>query len=85
MDEITNAEELQAMIEADERADSEWLKPREFAKMIGVAPQLVYYYIRTEKIESIKCLCGSRVINAKQAREVFESRGQQISKDPEVD
>lgn len=79
-----SAEELQQQIEADELADAEWLKPRDFAKSIGVTPQLVYYYVRTGKIESQQCLCGNKVINVKQAREVFESRGQEISKEPDA-
>lgn len=75
-----SAEELQRQIEEDELEDATHMTPRDFAKLQGVSPQLVYYYIRTGKIESQQCLCGRKVIDKEQARQVFDARGQEISK-----
>lgn len=79
-----SAEELQRQVEADELEDATHMSPRDFAKLIGVSPQLVYYYIRSGKIEAVQCLCGRKVIDKDQAREVFESRGREISKESDA-
>lgn len=73
-------EALVAAMERDELADATCLSPRDFAKTIGVSPQLVYYYIRTGKIKGIVCQCGRKVINVDEARTVFESRGTTVDK-----
>lgn len=78
-----NIDDLVAAMERDELQDAEWLKPRDFAKVIGVAPQLVYYYIRNGRIESQQCLCGNKVINRKQAQHVFDTRGSVLNKEPD--
>ncbi len=83
-DEPLNTDELIAAMERDEVEGATHLSPRDFAKSIGVAPQLVYYYIRTGKIEATTCLCGRKVIEVEQARQVFESRGSYINKEPDA-
>ncbi len=80
-DSYDNIDDLVAAMERDELEDAEWLKPRDFAKLIGVAPQLVYYYIRNGRIVSQQCLCGNKVINKKQAKMVFDTRGSVLSKE----
>lgn len=71
-------DELEAQLELDDIAEQARevgkLTPREYAKMKGVAPQLVYYYIRTNKIELEYCICGRRVIDVKLADAVFDAR-----------
>jgi len=64
-------DEVMRQIELDELSDATKLTPRDFAKLIGRAPQLVYYYIRTNKIDVEICQCGRKVIDVKQAKEVF--------------
>jgi hypothetical protein len=39
------------------------LSPREYAKIRGIAPQLVYYYLRTGKLKEERCVCGRKVID----------------------
>jgi predicted site-specific integrase-resolvase len=56
------------------------LTPREFAQLIGVAPQMVYYYIRNGRINVERCICGRKVIDVETAKAVFakttEARGE---------
>ena len=46
---------------------AEVLPIRDYAKYKGLAPQLVYYYIRTKKIETNLCQCGRKIINVRDA------------------
>jgi hypothetical protein len=61
---------------ADQAREVGKLTPREYAKLNGMAPQLVYYYIRTKKLELEYCLCGRRVLDVNTADKFFESRRQ---------
>jgi hypothetical protein len=57
-----------------------YLTPREYAKLNGLNPQLVYYYIRTKKIEVEHCKCGRKVIHIEAADKVFANS--RAGKDP---
>lgn len=74
----SNMDELRAMIEADELADkAEALKkmtPVEYARMRGIAPQLVYYYIRSGRLEKEQCICGRGVIDVESADQVLQAK-----------
>lgn len=48
--------------------------PIEFAKERGMAPQMVYYYIRQGTIEPLECLCGRHVIDAEQANKALKAK-----------
>lgn len=50
------------------------LTPIDFAKLIGKAPQLVYYYIRTGVIKDERCACGRKVVDVHSAREALETK-----------
>jgi hypothetical protein len=39
------------------------LTPREYGKLRGMAPQMVYYYIRIGVVDVERCQCGRRVID----------------------
>jgi hypothetical protein len=81
-----NFDELKRLIEEDELKDQvdavisgelegelTKMTPRDFAKTRrGLQPQLVYYYIRTNKIRQEKCICGRWVIDIKEATEFFD-------------
>lgn len=82
-DSYDNIDDLVAAMEQDELGDAEWLKPRDFAKLINVSPQLVYYYIRNGRIESQQCLCGNKIINRKQAQHIFNTRNSVLNKENE--
>lgn len=64
--------ELEDQVEA-----TGFLSPRDYAKMRStpdskIAPQMVYYYVRTGKLEMLRCVCGRKVVNVKEADAVFE-------------
>lgn len=56
----------------DKLAEVEIATPRDYAKMRRVAPQLVYYYIRSGKLNTQICDCGRRCIPIKEADELFD-------------
>jgi hypothetical protein len=47
------------------------LTPREYGRLRGIQPQLVYYHIRNKHIELELCICGRKVIDVKAADEYF--------------
>jgi hypothetical protein len=62
--------------ELQEQADEVgFLTPREFAKLVSIAPQQVYSWIRKGVIESERCKCGRRVVHVARAKGVVEERG----------
>jgi hypothetical protein len=78
-----NTDDLIRRIEADELADkldaardgTAKMSVREYAKVKGLEPQLVYYYIRNGKIDQEHCpCCGRKVIDVKSADEFFRQR-----------
>jgi hypothetical protein len=81
-----NTDDLFKQMERDELQDQMELlgkmTPREFAKLKCIAPQQVYYYIRSGKIEMEKCICGRHVIDTEKASEFLDSRKQRVQ--PEV-
>jgi hypothetical protein len=66
-----NVDELAAMIEADDLADAQKLTPREYGRMRGISPQLVYYHLRVGNLDRETCICGRKVIDVKLADEFF--------------
>lgn len=57
---------------AEQANEVGFLTPREYAKLRGLNPQLVYYYIRTKKITPELCKCGRKVIEVKLADEALK-------------
>jgi hypothetical protein len=72
---MKNADQLIAQMERDELQDAKVLSPRDMAKVLGVAPQLLYYYIRTKQIEVKICECGRKVVDVGETIEFFRKRG----------
>lgn len=68
-----NMDELIAKMEADELEGAPYLTPRDFAKMVGDSPQLVYYHIRQKHIKKTRCVCGRTVINVEEAKAFWET------------
>jgi hypothetical protein len=50
------------------------LTPREYGKLRGMAPQMVYYWIRNKVIETETCVCGRRVVDVKACDEALSTR-----------
>lgn len=62
-------------LEIEDQAETVgFLTPREYAKLRGMQPQLVYYFIRTKKIEVELCKCGRKVVNVETADEFFRTQ-----------
>lgn len=49
------------------------LTPLEYARLRGKVPQLIYYYIRNQKLSLEYCVCGRRVLDVKTADDFFAS------------
>ncbi len=63
------------LLDIQEQADEVgYLTPREYAKLRGMAPQLIYYYIRNKVVEVELCKCGRKVIHVKTVDRVLEER-----------
>ncbi len=61
--------------ELQEQADEvDYLTPREFAKLINVAPQQVYGWIRKGVIVDERCQCGRRVVQVSRAQATLQAR-----------
>ena len=72
MDEFSgNADELIAQMQKDELEGATKLTPREYGKLRGIAPQLVYYHIREGHIKKENCICGRSVIDVDTADQYF--------------
>jgi hypothetical protein len=72
-----NIDELFAQMEADDLADqaevSDLLTPVDYARLRDRRPQLVYYYIRTGRLDIERCNCGRKCINVNKADALFTS------------
>lgn len=67
-----NMDELIRQMELDEIADMTKATPREYGKLRGIQPQLVYYHIREGHIKKEHCICGRAVIDIDQADTYFK-------------
>jgi hypothetical protein len=70
-----NFDELIRLMQADELEDARLITPVEYGKLRGIAPQLVYYYIRSHKLEVERCECGRRCIEREEADKLFRKTG----------
>jgi hypothetical protein len=83
---VYSTDELLAQMAKDEAEGATKLSPREYGLLRGIKPQLVYYYIRTGKLELEHCICGRKVIDVAAADEFFKGKeqGVQASDDTNV-
>jgi hypothetical protein len=70
-----NTDELIRLIEQDETTDKikvlSKATPIEYARSRGIAPQKVYYAIRTGKLDKEECVCGRGVVDVGAADAIF--------------
>jgi hypothetical protein len=71
-EEILSQDELLAAMERDELEGATKLSPREYGKLRGISPQLVYYHIRQGKVQKETCICGRSVIDVDLADQFFK-------------
>lgn len=76
-----NLDELQKQIELDEIADGEYATPIQFAKTKGIAPQRIYYLIRSGKLASERCKCGRLVVAIRAAEEALSQSSRTRNRD----
>jgi hypothetical protein len=81
-----NVDELIRLVEEDELRDraetSELMSPIDYAKLRGLKPQKVYYYLRTGKLEEQYCNCGRKCVNVVLADALFEELEKKSRKIP---
>jgi hypothetical protein len=83
---MANFDELKRQIEQDELEDQldvalqgnngehgSKMTVIDFARARKMQPQLVYYYIKTHKLDQEKCICGRWVIDVQKATDFFDS------------
>lgn len=66
-----NIDKIVEQMELDELSDMEKLTPREFARLVDMSPQLVYYHIRAGHLTTEVCICGRKVLDVALARKVL--------------
>lgn len=66
-----NLDELIERMKQDELEDATKLSPREYGKLRGIQPQLVYYHIREGHVIKETCQCGRSVIDIDLADKYF--------------
>lgn len=77
-----NLDSLFAAMQQDELDDahdaaldgSRKMSVREYAKFKKMQPQLLYYYLRTGKLEEENCICGRKVLDVEKADQFFAAR-----------
>lgn len=67
-----NSDELIELMKRDELEDMTKLSPRDYGKLRGIAPQLVYYHIREGHVDKERCACGRSVIDIDKADQYFK-------------
>lgn len=72
-----NTDDLFRKMQEDELADAAKLTPREYAKLKGMSPQLVYYHIRAGHLKTETCLCGRTVLDVAEANGYFNPKNVQ--------
>lgn len=63
--------EFELMELEDQAQEVGKLSPREYGKLRGISPQLVYYYIRNKQLDIELCICGRKVIDVVLADKFF--------------
>jgi hypothetical protein len=81
-DKVFTTDELFDQMERDELEGQTKLSPRDYGRLRGIAPQLVYYHIRQGHVDMEKCICGRSVIDIDKADQYFK-KGQHASDDNE--
>lgn len=67
-----NMDELMAQMQLDDLDGVTKLSPRDYGKLRGISPQLVYYHIREGHIKKEQCLCGRSVIDVELSDQYFQ-------------
>jgi hypothetical protein len=72
---MANIDDVIRQMQADEEEDAPKITPVNYGRLRGLAPQLIYYYIRRGKITTSHCDCGRKVIDKEEADDFLRSIG----------
>ena len=68
------------LIDIQEQANEvDFLTPRDYARLKGVAPQMIYYHIRTGTLETFHCACDEKSLTSKKATTVYRRRRKHVA------
>jgi len=70
-DKVLSTDELFAEMDKHEFEGATKISPRDYGKMRGISPQLVYYHIRQGHLTKEVCNCGRSVIDIDLADKYF--------------
>lgn len=76
-----NMDDIVAEMEREDAEGATKLSPREYARLRGKKPQLIYYYIRTKRLQLEQCICGRNVIDVEATDKFFA--GASVARDDE--
>jgi hypothetical protein len=71
-EEVLSTEQFIQAMELEDLEDATKCSPRDYGKLRGIAPQLVYYHIRNGKVDKERCICGRSVIDIDKADQFFK-------------
>lgn len=64
-------DQIDATLAGETKGEQTKMTVIDYARAKGMAPQRVYYYIRTGRIKQEKCICGRWVLDIRSAEEFF--------------
>ena len=70
-----NIDDFIRRLEQDDKESQRLITPVAYGKLRGIAPQQIYYHIRTKKLETEVCDCGRRCIRIEDADELLRALG----------
>lgn len=73
---MINEEDLDRLELEDQVAEVGKLTPREYGRLRGMQPQLVYYHLRHGHIVEEVCVCGRKVIDVAEVDKFFHDMHQ---------
>lgn len=69
-----NEDEILEDLKSFEHEGATKLSPVHFARLLKIAPQMVYYYIRNKVIETETCICGRTVLDVQTSTDRIKER-----------
>jgi hypothetical protein len=70
---------------AEDNEGGELGSPIEVARHFRIRPQKIYYWLRTGKLEVVRCNCGRKCVSFESVRELVEPKVQEEEEVPGSD
>jgi hypothetical protein len=84
MDEL-HIDDVIARMEADELVGATKATPIGYARMRGMRPQMMYYYMRIGQIKWERCDCGRKVVDVEDTDAFFRAKGSNSGLESQVE